>query len=68
MKNEKPTWICYGFGGTAPESISWKEISNRYPQALQVDEFNVNGGTIYYNGIPTIRKKTALALENPAGL
>lgn len=58
----------YGFGGTAPESISWKSILLQYPDAIQKDEFNVNGGTIYYNGIPTIRKKTSLALEKTGGV
>lgn len=58
----------YGFGGTAPESISWKNILISYPAAMQMDEFNVNGGTIYYNGIPTIRKKTTLALEKTGGI
>ncbi|MBE9466299.1 glycosyl hydrolase family 18 protein [Dyadobacter subterraneus] len=58
----------YGFGGTAPESISWKTLLLNYPNAVQTDEFNVNGGTIYYNGIPTIRKKTALALEKTGGI
>jgi chitinase len=58
----------YGFGGTAPESISWKNILQQYPEAIQKDEFNVNGGIVYYNGIPTIRKKTSLALEKTSGV
>ena len=58
----------YGFGGTAPESISWKNLLANYPGAIQTDEFNINGGTIYYNGIPTIRKKTSLALEKTGGI
>lgn len=58
----------YGFGGTSPESISWKNLILNYPGAIQMDEFNVNGGTIYYNGIPTIRKKTTLALEKTGGI
>jgi chitinase len=58
----------YGFGGTAPESISWKAILQQYPEAAQKDELNVNGGTIYYNGIPTIRKKTSLAIEKTGGV
>ena len=58
----------YGFGGTAPESISWKNILQQHPEAIQKDEFNVNGGTVYYNGIPTIRKKTSLALEKTSGV
>ncbi len=58
----------YGFGGAAPESISWKNLLVNYPGAIQMDEFNVNGGTMYYNGIPTIRKKATLALEKTGGI
>lgn len=58
----------YGFGGTAPESISWKSLVLKYPNADQVDELSVDGGNIYYNGIPTIRKKTSLALEKVNGI
>ncbi|WP_221394146.1 glycosyl hydrolase family 18 protein [Dyadobacter sp. NIV53] len=58
----------YGFGGTAPESISWKNLLIQYPNAAQADEKSVNDGMIYYNGIPTIRKKTSLALEKAGGI
>ena len=58
----------YGFGGTAPESISWKNLLLQYPDADQVDERSVNGGMIYYNGISTIRKKTSLAIEKSGGI
>lgn len=58
----------YGFGGNAPESISWKNIVLQYPDKISADELSVNGGNLYYNGIPTIRKKTALALEKSGGV
>jgi len=58
----------YGFGGTAPESISWKSLLTQHPNSIQPDELSINGGTIYYNGIPTIRKKTSLALEKSGGI
>lgn len=58
----------YGFGGSAPESISWKNLILQYPDKSTADEFSVNGGNLYYNGIPTIRKKTSLALEKSGGI
>ncbi|MCF2446123.1 glycosyl hydrolase family 18 protein [Dyadobacter sp. CY345] len=58
----------YGFGGSAPESISWKNLILQYPDKINVDEFSLNGGNLYYNGIPTIRKKTSLALEKSGGI
>lgn len=58
----------YGFGGSAPESISWKNLILQYPDNINVDEFSLNGGNLYYNGIPTIRKKTSLALEKSGGI
>ncbi|TDE18669.1 glycosyl hydrolase family 18 protein [Dyadobacter psychrotolerans] len=58
----------YGFGGTAPESISWKEVLRNYPSGVQSDELTLNGGIIYYNGIPTIRKKAVLAAEQAGGI
>ena len=58
----------YGFGGSAPESISWKNLVLQYPDQINADEFSVNGGNLYYNGIPTIRKKTSLALEKSGGI
>jgi len=58
----------YGFGGSAPESISWKNLILQYPDKINADEFSVNGGNLYYNGIPTIRKKTSLAIEKSGGI
>ncbi|KAA6430339.1 hypothetical protein FEM33_25365 [Dyadobacter flavalbus] len=58
----------YGFGGTAPESISFKNILQQYPDSVMQDEMKINGGAVYYNGIPTIRKKTELALQKVSGV
>lgn len=58
----------YGFGGNAPESISWRNLVIQFPDKTNADEFSVNGGNVYYNGIPTIRKKTSLALEKSGGI
>ncbi|MFC0513748.1 glycosyl hydrolase family 18 protein [Mucilaginibacter angelicae] len=59
----------YGFGTNAPESLSFSEIITTYPNALNLDQVTVSGGGIvYYNGIPTIKAKTELALEKAGGI
>jgi chitinase len=59
----------YGFGTNAPESLSFNEIITRYPGAEKLDEVTVSGGGIvYYNGIPTIKSKTELALNKAGGI
>jgi chitinase len=58
----------YGFGGTAPESMSYKGILRQYPDSVNQDQMHLNGGMVYYNGVPTIRKKTALAKERVSGV
>jgi GH18 family chitinase len=62
----------YGYG---PELLSpavtmtYKDIVAAFPGAEQVDEWKMPGGTtIFYNGIPTIRRKTALAMEKASGI
>jgi chitinase len=58
----------YGFGGTAPESISYKNVLRQFPDSINQDQMHLNGGVVYYNGIPTIRKKTELALQKVSGV
>jgi chitinase len=58
----------YGFGGTAPESISFKNVLQQYPDSINQDQMYLNGGMVYYNGIPTIRKKAELALQKVSGI
>lgn len=58
----------YGFGGTAPESMSFKNILQQFPDSVMQDEMKLNGGVVYYNGIPTIRKKAELALQKVSGI
>ena len=59
----------YGFGNNAPAEISFADLISRYPGAENTDEVLVNGGSIiYYNGINTIKDKTALALQNAGGI
>jgi chitinase len=57
----------YGFGPDIPQDMSFDAIVRTYPGAESKDQVEVPGkGTVYYNGIPTIKKKTALALEKKA--
>lgn len=64
----------YGYGYdlslTSPAvSMNYREIINLYPGAENVDEWKMPGGLIlYYNGIHTIKQKTALAQEKAAGI
>ena len=58
----------YGFGGTAPESMSYKNILRQFPDSINQDQMHLNGGMVYYNGLPTIRKKTELAKEKVSGV
>jgi chitinase len=62
----------YGFGPelTSPVvTMTYKEISSTFAGAELVDQWTLpSGGIIYYNGNPTIRKKTALAREQASGI
>jgi len=59
----------YGFGPDAPESMSFRKIISTYAGSENRDEVDLPaGGTIYYNGIPTIKKKTKLALKKTGGI
>ena len=58
----------YGFGGQAPESMSFKNIILKYPGSENQDQLETSGGILYYNGIATIKNKTVLALEKSGGM
>ncbi len=62
----------YGFGPelTSPAiSMNYKQIITDFPEAESLDEVNMPGGKIlYYNGINTIKQKTALAKEKASGI
>lgn len=52
-----------------PRSMNYDEITATYPGSEWVDEWEMPGGyTLYYNGIPTIIKKTVLAKEEASGI
>jgi chitinase len=62
----------YGFGPelTSPAvTMSFGEIASMFPGAELVDQWNMPGGKVmYYNGIPTIKRKTLLAKEKASGI
>ena len=60
----------YSFGNsTAVGSLNYGDIVASFPGAATQDQYNVHGGvTVYYNGIPTIRSKTQLALQQAGGI
>jgi chitinase len=59
----------YGFGSGVPEDMSFSDIIRQYPGAADKDEVTVKaGGTMYYNGVPTIKSKTTLALQKAGGI
>lgn len=62
----------YAFGpdSTWPvKTMHYKEIINKYPDASLVSRWNLgNGYTVFYNGIPLIKAKTALAKKKAGGI
>ena len=59
----------YGFGPKAPESMSFGDIVAQYPDHRDSDRLVLPGGAIvYYNGAPTIRAKTRLAMQKAGGV
>lgn len=58
----------YGFGAGAPGGMSYSAITTTYAGAENNDEITLpEGGAIYYNGIPTIRRKVEFAARQKAG-
>ncbi|MEP6466419.1 MAG: glycosyl hydrolase family 18 protein [Parafilimonas sp.] len=59
----------YGFGKGVKVNYTYAEIVSEFPGAENVDSITVKqGGTIYYNGIPTIEKKCRLAQTSAGGV
>ena len=49
--------------------MNYKDIVAKFHGSENADHWDLPGGAIvYYNGIPTIRKKTALAKEKASGI
>lgn len=62
----------YGYGPELTSqaiSMSYGKITETFPGSEQVDQWTMpDRKIIYYNGIPTIAKKTALAKEKASGI
>jgi len=62
----------YGYGPELTSkaiSMSYKQIVATFPGAENADEWKMPDGKIlYYNGIPTMKKKTLLAMEKASGI
>ncbi|GAO44515.1 glycosyl hydrolase family 18 protein [Flavihumibacter petaseus] len=59
----------YYFGPAGAGSMSFARIAVLGDNADQNDQWDLGGGnTIYYNGIPTIQRKSRLAREEAAGI
>jgi len=59
----------YCFGTTYGQSMSYGDIVAKFSDSWNQDMVvPPDGGIIYYNGVPTIRSKTELALKNAGGV
>ncbi|MEZ4775081.1 MAG: glycosyl hydrolase family 18 protein [Bacteroidia bacterium] len=62
----------YGYGPELTSkaiSMNYGKIVEQFPGAEMADEWNMPDGKIlYYNGIPTIQRKSALAAEKASGV
>lgn len=60
----------YGYGfNSSTNTMSYSKLISTYPGSEKKDELELkDGGMLYYNGLPTIRSKTKLALENVGGI
>src|SRR5215216_203102 len=54
--------------GSSADGVSFAKLVKADPAAAQVDEFDYNGVTEIYNGIPTVQAKTRLAMEKASGI
>ncbi len=53
---------------SAAEGMQYSKLVKAYPDAALVDAFEVYGATQVYNGIPTIKAKTKIAVEQAGGV
>jgi GH18 family chitinase len=53
--------------GVANTTYSYSQIVNTFSGAENVDQVTIDGSTIYYNGIPTIKRKVQLVIDGNYG-
>jgi chitinase len=51
-----------------PSGVIYRKIIQADPQAANFDEFDYFGVMVNYNGLPTMRRKTELALQRGSGI
>jgi chitinase len=51
-----------------PDGTPYYRLIQNDPAAANLDSFDYYGTLLYYNGIPTMQEKTALALERGSGI
>lgn len=51
-----------------PGEVSYRKLVQNNPAAAQADIFSYNGSEERYNGIPSVQKKTLLALDKASGI
>jgi chitinase len=51
-----------------PSEATYRQLVGDNPEAANVDEIKYLGTTVYYNGIPTMQRKTELAMERASGI
>lgn len=51
-----------------PGETIYRKLVETNPEAAQIDTTEVNGTLVVYNGIPTVRAKTEIALEQAGGI
>jgi chitinase len=51
-----------------PNGVPYRKLIQSDPEAALADQTDYYGTTVFYNGIPTLGKKVALAVERGSGI
>lgn len=51
-----------------PGETTYRKIVEANPAAAQLDETEINGAMVVFNGIPTIQAKTEMAMVQAGGI
>ena len=53
---------------TRPQEVPYRKLFQADPAAFDNDQIDYYGTMLYYNGAPTLQRKTALALQQASGI
>jgi chitinase len=53
---------------TQPNGVPYRKLIQADPETAKTDQTEYYGTTVFYNGIPTLQKKVALAMERGSGI